>query len=127
MTEPTVSEEHHPRQRFTALELQARDALPAAKQARFDFLLDARNAAARTIAEVSCWGFMETARLDRQVLLFERGIENLINDPLQAAQLAADWALRDSEMIHAPGTTDWCSVCTGSEHTAIEMARQIMA
>ena len=88
---------------------------------------DARNAAARTIAEVSCWGFMETARLDRQVLLFERGIENLINDPLQAAQLAADWALRDSEMIHAPGTTDWCSVCTGSEHTAIEMARQIMA
>lgn len=111
MTEPTVALSHATEPDMTDLEAAAHSVLSAAKQRRFRFLLEARNKTAFTIATLTCWGFADTPRLDHQLVLFERGLDRMIDDPLTAAALAADWARRDSELLHEPGTRTWCPIC----------------
>ena len=54
--------------------------------------------------------------LDRQVVLVESAIEELIPDPAVAAALMTEYAVRDAELIHNRGDSPLgfdCAVCSG--------------
>ena len=98
------------------LEQKIHDALPTiGRQRRFAMLANARGDLARLTAELTCWtGSVEHPTLDRQVVLYELAILDLVPDPTLAATLAIDWIVYDAGLIHvrgyAPPGLD-CPVC----------------
>lgn len=96
------------------VEVQAYNALPPKKRDRFKFLLNMRTALARTTGELFCWGVGsdDTPMIDRQLVLLEDALLNLVDDPRLAATLSAEWAAHDASLLHATGAAkDWCAVC----------------
>lgn len=94
------------------LEKQALAALPDRKRPRFEFLLRMRQAAARITAQAACFGVIDSPALDRQVVLLEDAITNMIDDLGLSAALSAEWAVNDAALLHSTGQTDWCAICT---------------
>lgn len=98
------------------LEQKIHDALPTpARQRRFAWMVDARHHLARLISQLTCWsGSVEHPTLDRQIVLYEEAIIQLVKDRVLAATLMAKWAADDAALIHvrgyAPPGLD-CPVC----------------
>lgn len=102
------------------VEVQAHDAVPPAKRERFGFLLAMRNALARASAELSCWGAGPNGHpmIDRQFVLLEDALTNLVSDDRLVARLRVEWAASDARLLHQPGTAPaWCTVCQRGGYT----------
>lgn len=102
------------------VEVQAHGAVPYAKRERFEFLLAMRNALARTSAELSCWGAGPNGfpMIERQFVLLEDAVTNLIGDDRLAARLRAEWAASDARLLHQTGAAPaWCTVCQRGGYT----------
>lgn len=98
------------------LEQQALTRLTKARQLRFTWLAQQRLHLAQTVAETMCFGVSELPALDRQVDLVEEALLNLVPDPGHAAELAAEYAVRDAHLMHRRGKppADFaCNVCSG--------------
>ncbi|RYP84235.1 hypothetical protein EKO23_16370 [Nocardioides guangzhouensis] len=98
------------------LEKRVHDSLPPTKQRRLRWLVAARKYAAQAIAEASCLGLHDAPGLDRQVVLAESAIEDLIPDRAAAAALMAEYAVSDAALIHNRGDSPLgfdCAVCSG--------------
>lgn len=96
------------------VEERAYNALPPTKRDRFKFLLTMRHALARTTAELFCWGvgFDDTPVIDRQLVLLEDALTNLVGDVQLASSLRAEWVAHDASLLHPTGTAKaWRSVC----------------
>ena len=96
------------------LKQRVHDLLTAPRQRRFRWLVQNRNHLAQVIAELACWGLWDVPALDRQLQLTEEAISGLIEDPHLAVALNAEYAVRDSMLIHTRGLPPdglACSVC----------------
>lgn len=98
------------------IELSVLASLTEPRQRRFTWLARARLGVAQHIAESICFGVAEVPVLDRQLQLTEEALLNLVPDLDAAAELAAEYAVRDASLIHLRGEppADFaCSVCSG--------------
>lgn len=98
------------------IELAVLASLGETRAKRFTWLAQARLGVAQHIAESICFGVAEIPVLDRQLQLTEQALLNLVVDLDVAAELAAEYAVRDAALIHmrgAPPAEFPCSVCSG--------------
>lgn len=98
------------------IELAVLDGLNETRKRRFRWLAQARLSLAQSVAESLCFGVAEVPALDDQLSVIETALLNLVPDLGMAAELAAEYAVRDASLIHgrgAPPTDLDCSVCSG--------------
>lgn len=99
------------------IELAALASLNDRSRRRFTWLTQARLGVAQHIAESVCFGVGEVPALDRHLQLTEETLLNMVSDLDLAAEIAAEYAVRDAAMIHgrgAPPADFPCSVCSGA-------------
>lgn len=97
------------------IELAALANLNHRRRRRFTWLSQARLGIAQHIAESVCFG-VDVPSLDRHLQLTEEALLNMVPDLDLAAELAAEYAVRDAALIHmrgAPPADFACSVCSG--------------
>ncbi|MBD3926098.1 hypothetical protein IEZ26_15850 [Nocardioides cavernae] len=98
------------------LEQQVLALLTGARGRRFTWLAQQRLVLAETVAQTDCFGVTEAPSLDQQVELVEETLLNMVPDLDLAAELAAEYAIRDAALIHGRGEPPAgfdCSVCSG--------------
>lgn len=108
------------------LEKQALTRLTKARHQRFTWLCQQRLHLAQTVAETMCFGVSELPALDRQVELVEEALLNLVPDPGLAAELAAEYAVRDAQLMHRrnrPPAGFACTVCSGQYSLEMALSR----
>lgn len=96
------------------------------RQKRFTWLAKARFGTAQHVAESICIGVSEVPVLDRQLQLLEEALMSLVPDLDTAAELAAEYAVRDASLIHLRGEppADFaCSVCSGQYSLDVVLGR----
>jgi hypothetical protein len=112
--------------RMLEIELAILAELNESRQKRFTWLSQARHSIAQQVAESMCFGVPDMPNLDRQLQVLEEALMNLVRDLDTAAELAAEYAVRDAALIHLRGEppADFaCSVCSGQFSLEVVLGR----